>query len=210
MAKVEPNKIKKMFDYLYNPTPNLRKANGTIVFGRWDPLLAKRAAEIYKEDKTGYFLFTGGVGKDSGYLSNLQIPEAKWQAALANVIYGVPPKRIYVEPNAQNGGENCRFSIDKIAEENLSHENIILLTHPTSLRRLRAVMEPTALEKKFKADYQNAGSNYKFNSNNTIDQQETVAELLRLADWPAKGWCSPQKDLPEDLVEYAREIKNEI
>ena len=58
MNKIDTTKIEKIFDYLYNPTSDLKKSNGTIVFGRADPLLAKKAGKIYKENKTGYFLFT--------------------------------------------------------------------------------------------------------------------------------------------------------
>ena len=120
----------------------------------------------------------------------------------------MPEKIIYLESLATNGGENSRFSLDKIVEENLSHEEIILLSHATSLRRLDAVMKFTAKEKGFESRFQRAGTDYFFNPNNLLDQKESIAELLRIADWPAKGWCVPQDDLPEDLVQYARDIKD--
>ena len=207
MAKIEPNKIKQMFEYLYNSTDNLEKVNGTIVFGRVDPLLAKKAAKIHNKGKTEYLLFTGGVGKDSGYLTDLKISEANWQAALANVIYRIPQEKIYIEPNATNGGDNCRFSIDTILDKGLPHENMLLLAHPTALRRLHATMEVITSEKQFQTNYQRIGTDYLFNPKNPLDQQEAIAEILKLADWPAKGWCTPQTNMPLDLVEYARTLK---
>jgi len=198
--------IKSIFDYLYNPTETLERADGAIVFGSCDPLVAKSASKVWNQGLTSYLLFTGGTGRASGILTRLEMPEAKFQAALANTMYGVPEERIYVEPNASNGGECCRFSIDKIREHGLPHEGLTLIVHPTSLRRVQAVMEPEAVKKNFNATYQRVGTDYNFDSKNPIDQQEAIAELLRLADWPAKGWSSKQFDLPLDLVGYAREV----
>lgn len=209
MIKVDESKIQEMFDYLYNPTENLQASDGTLAFGRWDPKVAESAYQIYHRGLTDYLLFTGGIGKDSGILTDLELPEAKWQAALVGIIHGVPSENIYVEPNATHGGECCRFSIDKILENNLSHNNLILLVHSTSLRRIHAVMEVIAHEKNFVANYQKTGTRYDFNPENRV-QREAVAELLRLADWPAKDWCVKQDDLPEELVMYARDLDSKF
>ena len=63
----EPEKIKKIFEYLYNPTTDLVQANGAFVFCRDDPLVAARAAELYHNQLVNYIMLTGGIGKDSGY-----------------------------------------------------------------------------------------------------------------------------------------------
>jgi len=46
---------------------------------------------------------------------------------------------------------------------------------------------------------------YEFDPKNPIDRDEAAAELLRLADWPTKGWLSVQEDIPEDLVDFIRD-----
>jgi len=206
MVRVDEGKIKEMFDYLHNPTEDLQESDGVLVFGRRDPKVAKSAYHIYMKGLTDYLLFTGGIGKDSGILTDLGLPEAKWQAALAGIIHRVPSEDIYVEPNATNGGDCCRFSIDKILKENLPHNDLILLVHSTSLRRTQAVMDVVDEEKNFQANYQRAGTNYTFNPLNSEDQKEAVAEILRLDRWPAKGWASEQLDLPSELVAYACEL----
>jgi len=196
-----------MFKYLYNPTKSLKKADGAFVFGRIDPLVAKKASDIYNQGLVNYVMFTGGIGKDAGFLKKLNIPEAKFQAALSNIFYNVPEDKIYVEPRATHGGECCRFGIDTIVENLLPHKNLILVIHPTSLRRIAATIKVIAPEKEFKSNYQRVGTDYFFNPDNPIDQKEAIEELLKLADWPKKNWCEPQQDLPEHLVKYARDVK---
>ena len=207
MTKIETEKIKEIYDYLSDSTNPLIKANGAFVFCRDDPLVAKKTATLFQNNLIDYAMFTGGIGKDSGYLTDLQLPEAKWQAALLNLIYQIPSKQIYVEPHATNGGECCRFGIDTVVNNSLPHQDLIIVCHPTSLRRTSATLEMEAKKKGFKSNYQRIGTDYIFNANNPQDQQEAIAELIRLTDWPAKGWCTLQEDLPYELVSYARELK---
>jgi len=212
MAKIDTAKIEKIFDYVSNSTFPLTYSDGTIVFGRADPLVAKKAAEIYHKKLTGYLLFTGGIGKDS---SKLTEPESYFLARLAinDTEAPVPESAIYLEPNSTNGAENCRFSLNEISEKSLPHNSLILLAHPTSLRRLASCMKNLiAREKPMFSNtvFQRIGTDYHFDSSNPKDQKEAVEELLRLADWPAKGWSVEQKDLPQDLVAYAREIREAI
>ena len=52
--------------------------------------------------------------------------------------------------------------------------------------------------------FERVGTNYPFDAHKPLDQREAVAELLRVADWPAiYGWNAAE-DLPQDLVDYAR------
>jgi hypothetical protein len=203
---IDTTKIKNIFDYLSSSTAPLEKADGAFIFCRDSPLVAQRASELVHQNLVGYVMFTGGIGKDSGYLTKLQLPEAAWQAALLNLYHKVPADRIYVESQAPNGGECARKGIDTIVQNGLSHDRIIVVCHATQLRRVQATLEVEAEKKNFQASYQRSGTNYNFDPDSPKDQQEAMVELLRLADWPAKGWCTPQEDLPEELVLYARDI----
>jgi hypothetical protein len=46
---------------------------------------------------------------------------------------------------------------------------------------------------------------YRFDAENPSDRAEAAAELLRLADWPAKNWIGLQADLPLNLVDFVRD-----
>lgn len=204
---IDTNKIQRIFNYLYNPTKPLTKADGAFVFCRDDPLVAQRVAELFNEDLIDYVVFTGGIGKDSGYLTNLKLSEAKWQAALLHILYGISKDKIYVESNSKNGVDNSNFGIDTITKNNLSHQKLIIVIHPTQLKRVYKVHQILAKRKNFKATYQLTGTNYFFDPKKNIDQQEAVTELLKLADWPSQGLLVPQSDLPNELVTYARKLK---
>lgn len=212
MVSIETKKIEDIYDYVSagNNYNSLIQADGAFVFCRDDPLVAEKVAELFLGNFVDYIMFTGGIGKDSGYLAELEIPEAKWQAALLQSIHKVSSEQIYIESKATNGGECCRYGIDTIIGNNLSHDNLVVVCHSTSLRRVQATLEAEAKKKGFEAKYHRMGTNYNFNVNNPNDQHEAITELIRLADWPEKGWCTLQEDLPHELVSYAREIKDKF
>lgn len=207
MKKHDVEKIKKIYDYLVSScVVDPGKVDGAFVFCRVDKLLAQKVAELADRNLINWVLFTGGIGKDSGVLTELEMPEAIYQAALLRWKHEVKNIKILVEPKASNGGENSRFGIDALIKEGVIGFNIIMVAHPTSIKRLYAAHQYIAeKEKNFFANYQLVASDYNFDPTNLIDQKESVAELLRLADWPAKGWAMPQSDLPMDLVDCVRE-----
>lgn len=212
---VEPQKFEAMFDYHSAPERANEDADGGIVFGRKDTLVADAAGELLTAQTLPWVVITGGVGKDSG---DLQVPEAEY---LGNHLKsrGISDGRIYIEPNATNGGENVRFSFALIQERMLPHVDLTAIAHATSLRRLAAMMTTEASnDPNFRLIAVNrAPSAHPFDGENPADQREAVDELLRLADWPNKTnadgspWLLPQPELerPEliDLVAYARDAK---
>jgi len=206
---VDIEKIQKIFDYLFTETSELKPADCAFVFCRDNPILAKRAAKLYLDGLVKYIMFTGGMGKDSGYLAALGCPEAVFQAAAAHLIHGIPTADIYVEPKARDGVENSQLGIETIVKNSLPHQNLIIVCHPTQIRRLHGVHLIEAAKKHFSADYQLAGSGYKFKPQDIIDQKEAVHELLKVADWSALGKCAPQDDLPDNLVDFARQLQSE-
>ncbi|MBX4196755.1 YdcF family protein [Candidatus Pacearchaeota archaeon] len=203
---IDTNKIKKIYGYLSVETSPLQKADGAFVFGRADPRVAQKAADVYRQNFVDYVMVTGGIGKDSGFLTQWNIPEAHYQG-IHLVENGVPSEKIYLETKATNAGECCRNGLDTIVANNLKHNSLIIVVHPTSLRRVNAVLENTEKERNLSIKHQLAATNYPFNPRNPVDQKEAADELARLADWPGKGWCAAQPDLPLDLVQYAREVQ---
>ncbi len=208
---IDTGKIEAIYNYVRAGTGPLKRADGLFVFGRADPLVANRTAQLLGEGLADYAIIAGGIGKDSGPLTRLQIPEAHYLASLL-VADGVQGDKLYVESRPRNGGECCEMGLGKIVEERLPHEDMTVVIHPTSLKRIMAMLEHKAPQLGFKTRWQGTGTHYTFDSRRLIDQKEAVAELLRLADWPvnkdAAGnpdpWCAPQADLPWGLVDVAR------
>ena len=204
MADIDGVKINRMFDYLSAGTYPLAHADGAFVFGRADPLVAVRTAELLTNRLVDYALIVGGIGKDSGHLKELKCPEAIYLAGLLRWRHAIPDGKIWVESSPTNGAECCQRGIEFILNEDLRHARLTVVVHPTSLRRIRATLDVHGSARKFNTEWQSTGTEYKFNPENPADQREATAELLRLADWPINGWCAPQADLPLDLVEVAR------
>lgn len=211
---INPEVIERMYKYHSAEATPLKKADGLFVFGRADSRVADKTAELLRANMAEYALFVGGVGKDSGPLAQLNppLPESIYLASMTRWGHDIPDNRLHVEPKPTNGGECCRMGLEYITNNGLPHNRMTVVIHPTSLRRIRAMLDLIAPQKGFKAEWQGTGTGYVFDSENPVDQKEAVAELLRVWGWPdhknAEGksdpWCAPQADLPQDLVEHAR------
>ena len=114
MIKVENDKINNIYEYVSAATPELLPADGALVFGRADSLVAERAVELLKNENVKYLVMLGGIGKDSKYLTRLGIPESHFLTSLAIEQYGADPDKLYVEDRSKNGAECCQFGIEKI------------------------------------------------------------------------------------------------
>ena len=207
---MEIEKIKQIFDYLYLSTDTLEIAQGGFAFSRADSLIANKISDLYKKQIIYYCLITGGIGKDSQNLADRKLSEAEYQFQLLENQSHIPKNSLLLETNATNGAENSKYGIETILQNNYPHDKLIIIAHPTSIKRLYAVHQSIAKKLNFKTSYQFAPTEYKFNPKNEIDQIEAIDELLRLVDWPKKKWGVPQEDIPENLVEYARYEKTKI
>lgn len=205
--------IQSMYQFMACETPFLQPADGAFMFGRQSHKLAERVADLFDKELIQYALLTGGIGKDSGCLTPLEIPEAKWQAALLNSIHGISLDKLIIESKATNGGENTRLGIAAIRDAaaknpRVKTDSLIIVSHPTSARRLLEVQKHEGAKLGFSPAYQITCPQYLFDAQNPVDQQEVSAEILRLAEWPAKGWLAPITDLPKEFVDYARVLKD--
>jgi uncharacterized SAM-binding protein YcdF (DUF218 family) len=232
--KIDEKKLARMFEYLRSHEHSFEPviSDGAFVFCRNDPLVALTAAQAYKKHFLQYVMFTGGIGKDSGALARINIPdniyqgdpseisndpkllrwngipEAVWLGTLAANQYGVDAEKIHLETRASNGGENCRLGIDLIVKRELAHNHLLVVAHATSLRRVVEMLSYISKEKNFHAKLLGMPTDYAFKPYNPADQREAVDELLRLYEWPLKGQLHTIGDLPMDLVEYALELRN--
>ncbi len=197
------------FGSKYTPWFTAKPADLAFVFARADFALADTVASLYHESSVKHILLTGGVGKDSGALRDvkLNLPEARFLAAILAVRYEVPLGYISLECQATNGGENSRFGIAQVREEGLLHEKVILVGHPTNLLRLYAAHRLEAKKLGFAAEYQLVACDDDVVDDEEVTHRLYLDELLRLADWPVRpegAWADPVPDLPMDLVERVR------
>jgi hypothetical protein len=200
-------KYNQIFEYLSTDDP-AQHETGLVVFGRKDLLVARKALEIIQRGDAHWTIITGGFGKDSG---DLPIPEATYlfneishQSTLDHTT--LPPT--FLDTEATNGGENSRNSLAIIKNEKLSNLNgVTAVAHATSSRRLGEMLKHAASQENMPLSVYREATDYSFDPTNPADQKEARGELLRLADWPDKKWLLPQYDLPDNLVDFARDIE---
>ena len=180
----------------------LRPKSGALVFCREDPGIAKATAVLFRRGLINWAVLTGGVGKDSGTLT---IPEAVHQRNLL-VKAGVGKRFLYAEPTAHNGAENSRFGIDAMRLKGLPCNNLLLVMHPHSARRAFAVHTRIAREEKgiLYPNYIVVCMETILNVDDPNTCMELARELLRVVDWPAKGWSDQQSNPPNELIAWAR------
>jgi len=206
-------KYAEIFDYLSAPDAPV-SPEPTVVFGRKDPLVARAAGDLVVAGLAGGIVITGGIGKDSGdileqgFRSEAHYLGSELDKNLSRRVPEIKPPHVVLEEEATNGGENARNSLAILAERAIDLSHMTGVAHATSARRLGETL-------KFEAEKQTGGpvvvhrvpSAYRFDPKNPADQKEAAAELLRMADWPAKGWLGPQTELPDaNLVDFVRDV----
>lgn len=196
----------QIFEYLRAEQRPEHRA-GAVVFGRKDERVGSALVRLARDNMASWAVITGGTGKDSG---DLKIPEAEYlaqtiQIEADNKNVFLPP--LFIETQATNGGENARNSLTVIRRGLLSvAAGITTVAHATSSVRLRETLRHTLEKEGSPVTVYNVSSDYPFDPSNPADQQEATAEMLRMADWPAKDWLLPQPDVPQNLVDFARDV----
>lgn len=212
MKRKHYDKYKQIFEYLSAPALS-EHAESTVVFGRKDPLVAKSLGNLVIPGLVETAVISGGIGKDSGDIAELGYrSEAHY---LSEVLFRDSEARGYakklpvvlLDEAATNGGENARNATTILQETGADMSSLTAVAHATSARRLAATLEFES-EKivGYRPKVYVQPSSYEFSPSNPSDQLEARAELLRIADWPAKGWLHEQDDAPENLIDFARDI----
>lgn len=198
-------KYTEMFDYL-STVPEPRPEDGLLVFGRKDPLVAHAAGQAIMSGVGNFAVISGGIGKDSG---DLATSEAEYLGSELESAYPNISVAVLLETKATNGGENVRNSLDLLDRHALPYRvGLTGVAHATSVRRLTEMMRHEAINRDTPiAHIGGIATKYEFDAQNPADQNEAMAELLRLALWPAKNWLQPQHDLPQNLVDFAADKK---
>ena len=191
--------------YVNGEVDAVEVADVAFVFGRYDATFAKVATALYHDDAVKKVLVTGGIGKDSGDLTNLKIPEAHFLASIM-LEEGVQGDDLLVEPFATNGAANSKLGTEMIVAAGITAKRIVLVGHPATLLRLSAVHTRIARSLGFEAGYQLFAVDTDFVLGREKDQKTIIGECWRLWDYPqstaqhAEPWADPIS-IPLDLVE---------
>ncbi|KXH47583.1 DUF218 domain-containing protein [Colletotrichum salicis] len=163
-----------------------------------DTRVATRAAQLFLDGYGDYLIYSGGSGKLTA--NRFTEPEAEVFACIAKKL-GVPAEKIIVEPNSSNTGENVRFTHALLKELGLDATSFVLVQKPYMERRTfatfrkqwpdpKTVFTVTSPELEF-AQYSN-----KENPRDLVIEI-MVGDLVRIREYPAKGYQVEQEIPPE-------------
>ncbi|KAK1657716.1 DUF218 domain-containing protein [Colletotrichum godetiae] len=163
-----------------------------------DTRVATRAAQLFLDGYGDYLIYSGGSGKLTA--NRFTQPEAEVFAGIAKNL-GVPANKIIVEPNSSNTGENVRFTHALLRELGLDATSFVLVQKPYMERRTfatfrkqwpdpKTVFTVTSPQLEF-AQYSN-----KENPRDLVIEI-MVGDLMRIREYPAKGYQVEQEIPPE-------------
>jgi uncharacterized SAM-binding protein YcdF (DUF218 family) len=203
-------KFNTIFKYLSEPSMPVQEAP-VAVFGRNDMLVAQKAAQLVRANLASVLAITGGFGKDSGDLRDRGYrSEAHYLEKMVLAQPDLPKKPIILlDEKATNGGENARNSLALLYEHDYftGTSAVTGVIHATSARRLAATLQKEIQNQDYPVDMVNvAPTDYAFDPENLIDQHEATGEMVRLVDYAKNNFIVAQTDLPEDLLDFSRDV----
>ena len=205
---IDPETIslsQKIWDY-HHVNHTLHPADCILVLGSHDTRVAERGADLFLANMAPFIIFSGGLGRLTA--EHWTEPEADLFARIA-MSRGVPFEKILIENRSTNTGENIRLAYEKLQENKLVVNSIILVQKPYMERRAYATfmqqwpgnpvtLTVTSPQISF-ADY----------PNNEISPEQVISimlgDLQRIKSYPDKGFQIPQF-IPEDIWEASEQL----
>ena len=197
MSEVDEN-AKILWEYMHLHH-EIKPADAIFVLGSNDLRVAERAAELYRQGYAPMVIFSGKSGKASA----LGTPEADAFAEVA-IAHGVPNEHILREDQATNTGENIQFTRKLLEEKKLNFTKFILVQKPYMERRTYATFrkqwpEAECVVTSPQLSFEEYESGAHFADKDRFINL-LVGDLLRIKEYPAKGFQIPQ-EIPQKVWE---------
>ncbi|KAI1454020.1 DUF218 domain-containing protein [Annulohypoxylon moriforme] len=170
-----------------------KDVDAVFCLGSLDPRVAVRAAQLFLDGYGRYLIFAGGVGRLTK--GRYDKPEAEVFADIA-LEMGVSKDKLLIEPHSTNTGENIQFTYALLEEKGLQLNSFLLVQKPYMERRTYATFKkqwPDPDAKIAVTSPQLQWSEYPNESNpEDLVINIAVGDLIRIQEYPAKGFQIPQ------------------
>ncbi|GAP87703.1 putative DUF218 domain-containing protein [Rosellinia necatrix] len=195
-----------LYEYHQLHTTIDTKADAIFCLCSLDTRVAERAAQLFLDGYGEHLIFSGGSGKLTR--GRFDKPEAEVFADIARRL-GVPDSKLVVEPHSTNTGENVRYTHALLRERQLSIRSFILVQKPYMERRTYATFKkqwPDPTTEILVTSPQLAWRDYP-NDDNPVDLVINIAvgDLIRIREYPAKGFQIPQ-EIPHEVWAAAQRL----
>ena len=172
---------------------NLQHADAIFTLCSLDTRVAERAAQLFLDGYASHLIYSGGVGNLTA--GRFARPEAEIFADIAKAM-GVPDDRIIVEAKSTNTGENVRFTYDLLQKGGYDIKSFILVQKPYMERRTYATFAKQWPDPNVVFTVVSPQLDF-FEYPNAENPRDLVinimvGDLVRIRDYPAKGFQIPQ------------------
>ncbi|KAK3318756.1 DUF218 domain-containing protein [Apodospora peruviana] len=197
---------------LFPPSSSQHCATAIFCLCSLDIRVAHRAAELYLTGHGAYLIFSGNVGALTA--GRFTAPEAEVFAAVARDVYEIPAHAILVEPAATNTGENVRFTRALLASRGIFIKRFTLVQKPYMERRTFATFVkqwPSSSDSSDEVDFCVTSPQLEWDEYPDAENPKElvtsimVGDLVRIRDYPAKGFQIPQ-EIPEEVWQAAERL----
>lgn len=184
----------------------LRKSDAIVVFGSYNPIVGKHAAELYLKGHAPIVVFSGNRSDSTASWSKTEA-ETLAEVAQKN---GLPQDKILLETQAKNSGENIKFTRDLLEKHGIYVKRIIVVQKPYMERRTFAAIkkqwpEVEAIMSSPNLTYEEYMKSSPIGKDQSINIM--VGDLQRIKVYAEKGFQIPQQ-IPEDVwVTYEELVK---
>ncbi|KAK5629516.1 hypothetical protein RRF57_005231 [Xylaria bambusicola] len=195
-----------LYEYHQLHTDINEKADAIFCLCSLDTRVAERAAQLFLAGFGDHLIFSGGSGKLTH--GRFDKPEAEVFADIARRM-GVPGTKLIIEPRSTNTGENIRFTYALLQEKRLYINSFILVQKPYMERRTFATFKkqwPDPTTQILVTSPQLTWKEYP-NEDNPVGLVINIAvgDLIRIREYPAKGFQIPQ-EIPDRVWAAAERL----
>ncbi len=199
LDRIEEDKLAKIiweYHHVYHP---LAPADVILCFTSFDLSVAEYAAQLYLRGFVPFILISGKNASDGLQKTNWGMTEAE-KFAEVMMENGVPGDKIVLEKEAQNSGENVRFSYELLKRMGKIPRKIILTQKPTMERRAFATFKKHWPQKEYELMVTSPPFSYEQYVGPTVDRVSIinimVGDLQRIKIYPDMGFQIPQEIPP--------------
>jgi uncharacterized SAM-binding protein YcdF (DUF218 family) len=193
---------KSVWDYM-KLNQRLTPADCILVFGSHDPRVAKYGAQLFLRNLAPLILFSG---KRGGLTDKWRKTEAEKFAQIA-VRARVPRRKILVENEATNSGENVVFTKRLLEKRGLGPGRFIVVQKPYMERRTWATFKKVWPQKKIIVT--SPPISFEDYPNRSISKRDVIAimlsDLQKIALYPKKGFQIRQR-IPKKVLQCYRQL----
>lgn len=201
--------LQTIWNYMVLDMP-IEKSDLIIGCGCKNLSIPIKCSELLEQNYADKILFTGGYGKLTNGVFKKSEAEIYREIAVEK---GVDKSKIYIENKSTNTGDNFRFSLKIIEENNIKADKIIIVHNNLSQRRTLSVAKLVMKNKHISITSPKLTFDefiIRLEQKSAIDVSNIISVIVgdvqRTIVYPQLGW-QVENDVPEEVINAYYSLK---